>query len=254
EIVVFVYGWGIEPRWIRVRSIDLPTDKLSHTSLRIVQITDLHCERKIRNAPGLPLIINQLSPDLIVFTGDALNSYEGLPMFKKTLASLEARIGKYASLGNMDVRNWKEHDFFGETLFEVLDGRSISLEKETEAFYVSGLSYGEEERYEQVLSSVPESVYSILLCHTPDLAEKLQDFNIDLYLAGHTHGGQVNLPLLGTPVLPPGLSRKYSRGRYRIGDLTLYVNPGIGMEQAAPRVRFGVRPEITVFDIHPESP
>lgn len=86
--------------------------------------------------------------------------------------------------------------------------------------------------------------------HSPDLVEDLPPNAVDLYVAGHTHGGQVALPFYGALVTLSRFGKKYEAGLYHVGDTTLYVNRGIGMEGGpAPRVRFCARPEITVFEI-----
>jgi predicted MPP superfamily phosphohydrolase len=78
--------------------------------------------------------------------------------------------------------------------------------------------------------------------------------NVDLYLCGHTHGGQVALPLYGALVTLSKFGKKYESGMYTVGDTILYVNRGIGMEGGlTPKVRFLARPEITVFDIVPKE-
>ncbi|UCD15100.1 MAG: metallophosphoesterase, partial [Candidatus Omnitrophota bacterium] len=90
--------------------------------------------------------------------------------------------------------------------------------------------------------------------HSPDLAQDLEGLNIDLYLAGHTHGGQVNVPFYGALITCSRYGKKYESGKYRVNNMVLYVNRGIGMEGGdAPRVRFLCRPQITIFDIGPAS-
>ena len=79
-----------------------------------------------------------------------------------------------------------------------------------------------------------------------------QHLNVDLYLCGHTHGGQIAMPFYGALITMSKFGKKYEAGMYTVGDTILYVNRGIGMDGGpAPRVRFLARPEITVFEIHP---
>jgi predicted MPP superfamily phosphohydrolase len=96
----------------------------------------------------------------------------------------------------------------------------------------------------------PQGVFSILMYHEPTLLETAAQVGVDLYLAGHTHGGQSPgivrwlLPLFGHPLF------KYIAGRYMIAPTTLYVSRGLGMEgMPVPRMRFHCHPEIVVFDI-----
>jgi predicted MPP superfamily phosphohydrolase len=95
--------------------------------------------------------------------------------------------------------------------------------------------------------------FRLFLYHFPDAVEEASAANIDLYLAGHTHGGQVRLPFYGALITFSRYDKRYEAGLYRLGAATMYVNRGIGMEGGkAPRVRFLDRPEITVIDVAPK--
>ncbi len=126
-IICFLYALLIEPYWLEVKNITIETEKFSTAQLRIVQISDLHCEKKIRNEIRLVEEINRLNPDVIVFTGDSLNTAGGLAVFKKTLGDLKAGIGKFAVRGNFDVGRWQDLDLFGGTGFEELTKDTVKL-------------------------------------------------------------------------------------------------------------------------------
>ena len=253
-IACFIYGYFIEPYWIDVRHVEIKTDKFKGTDLTIVQISDLHCDKKMRNEEALPKIINALDPDIIVFTGDTLNTPRALPSFKKTMRALKAEIGKYAVRGNFDVWYWKEIDLFGETGFIELDGEVLTLSKGKEKFSLSGLSADSSFGDLSFLNSLAPDAYNVLLFHYPGINEELGDVAIDLFLSGHTHGGQVALPFYGAIVTLSKYGKKYEAGRYDLVGKVLYVNRGIGMEGGiAPRIRIFARPEITVFHIEPKD-
>ena len=96
--------------------------------------------------------------------------------------------------------------------------------------------------------------FNLFLYHNTDLMDYFDGVPIDLYLCGHTHGGQVALPFYGALTTLSRHGKKYEAGLYRQEHIQLYVNRGIGMEGGrSPRVRFLARPEITVFDIGPET-
>ncbi|MFC1524825.1 metallophosphoesterase [Planctomycetota bacterium] len=245
-----LYGYFIEPYRLKVNILEIDTPKLKNINLRIVQISDLHCDKKTRNELELTQLINSLNPDIIVFTGDALNTPEALPTFKKTLKSLKASIGKYAVRGNFDIWYWSKLDLFSDTGFRELTQDSISLVKDGEEFCITGLSCAESSGYTDILKSVSRDKFSVFLYHYPDLLEDVEGLNVDLYLCGHTHGGQVALPFYGALITLSKHGKKYESGKYHVGNTILYVNRGIGMEGGSvPRVRFWARPEITVFDI-----
>ena len=249
-IVCFLYGYFVEPYWIEVKTIEIKTEKLREASFKLVHISDMHCDKKVRNEKRVVELVNAINPDVIVFTGDTINTSVALATFKDTMKSLKAIIGKFAVLGNYDVWYWSDLDLFSDTGFKVLEQDVVTIKKNNEVIQVSGLSVGYSELYSQVLKSVSSERFNVLLYHYPDLIENLGDFNIDLYLAGHTHGGQVAMPLYGALVTLSKYGKKYESGKYIVGDTVLYVNRGIGMEGGyAPRVRFWARPEITVFNI-----
>jgi predicted MPP superfamily phosphohydrolase len=255
-IACFCYGHFVEPYWVQVRTITISTDKLERTALRVVHISDLHCDKKPRNEEKLIKLVNSAHPDIIVFTGDALNlnTASALPLFKETMTALEANIAKFAVRGNVDIWYMPDLDCFGGTGFQLLDEKSVKVQKNGEEIFISGLTCERPGACRRLLENVPENRFSIFLYHHSDLVEDLENLNVDLYLCGHTHGGQIQLPLYGALVTLSKFGKKYEAGMYTVNNTVLYVNRGIGMEGGlAPRVRFLARPEITVFDIIPEE-
>lgn len=253
-IVCFAYGYFVEPYWIEVKTISLFTDKLKDTRIKLVQISDLHCDIKVRNEYKVVKIVNALKPDIVVFTGDTINTPAALPVFKDAMEKIEAKIAKLAVKGNFDVWHWNDLDLFSGTAFKVLEEKSLRFTKEGENFFVSGLSRDRYGRARKLLRNVPAGYYSIFLYHSPGLALDLGGLNVDLYLCGHTHGGQVALPFYGALITLSRYGKKYEAGKYIIGNTILYINRGIGMEGGlVPRVRFFARPEITVFNIEPKK-
>ncbi len=253
-VVCFLYGYLVEPYWIEVSTIPIQTEKLKAASVRIVQISDFHCDKKARNEEKVVEIVNSLNADIVVFTGDSLNAAEALGRFRDTLGRLKAKLGKYAVNGNFEMEYWGTLDLYRDTGFELLDAEAVELEKDGEVFYISGLSYHNPPQVPNFLKEVPDGAYSVFLHHIPCLIEDIGGLNADLYLCGHTHGGQVALPFYGALTTLSRYGKKYERGMYEVGDTRLYVNRGIGMEGGlAPRVRFCSRPEITVFDIGPKG-
>ena len=142
-------------------------------------------------------------------------------------------------------------DLFSGTGFQLLNKDLIRLTKNKENFYICGINYSRPDRLAQVLKNSNSSDFRILLYHTPDLIKEAVDKGIDLYLCGHTHGGQVRLPFYGAIVTFSGYGKKYESGKYIVGKTVLYVNRGVGMENNIPRVRFLCRPEVLVIDVKP---
>jgi len=128
-IMCFLYAYFIEPYWIEVKTVRIRTEKLSKTNLRLIHISDLHCDKKIGNERKVIELINAMEPDIIVFTGDALklNTPGGLPVFKDTMKNLKANVTKLAVRGNVDIWYFPNVDLFSGTSFEVLDQKTIKL-------------------------------------------------------------------------------------------------------------------------------
>jgi len=251
-VICLVWGFFIEPYWIEVKTVQIPTSKLKHGIVRVVQISDLHCRGTEGNEEKVVALVNALKPDVIVFTGDAADNPEGLKRFKDTMRRLEAGLVKVAVRGNYDLVKFQKADLFGGTDFTELDSRSIEVEKDGEKFWITGVNCEKEGEIDGVLKKVPRDCFSILLYHYPDLVEDMAGRNVDLYLAGHIHGGQIALPFYGAVITLSKFGKKYESGMYKVANIKLYVNRGIGMDGGpSPRARFLARPEITVFEIHP---
>jgi predicted MPP superfamily phosphohydrolase len=248
--------WGhfVEPRWIDVHQVTLHTAKLKVAGFRIVQISDLHCDRTARNEERVVRIINSLKPDIVVATGDYLNDPAGLPRLRQMLGRLEAPLGKFAVTGNFEVRCWPDIDPFEGTGFRKLDRETVVVAKEDDRIAISGMGYVPCDAVTELPEGLADDRYDVFLFHTPDLIEEVCNRGVDLYLCGHTHGGQVRLPWYGALITLSKFGKKYESGMYHVGDTTLYVNRGLGLEpRPAPQIRLLARPEIAVFDILPTS-
>jgi len=253
-VLCIFYGYFIEPCWLDVRQVTIPTAKLKGRSLRIVHISDLHCDRKARNEARMVDIVNGFQPDVVVATGDYLNDPAALPRLHETLGRLKAPLGKFAVEGNFEVWHWPGLDMVEGTGFRLLRQDSVTVAKDADEIGISGLSIDRAADCQGLLAGLSDDRFNVLLFHTPDLVEDVSPLGVDLYLCGHTHGGQVALPLYGALVTFSKFGKKYESGLHRCGRTTLYVNRGLGLEPLpAPQVRFCARPEIVVFDIVPEK-
>lgn len=256
-----VYAYTVEPYWPELTHIALRSAKLhSGSRLRIIQISDLHCDGKARLERRLPAIIRDQHPDIIAFTGDTVNGPEGVPLAHELLAQLAAIAPTYVVPGNWDVsfsRKWhtglQQLPFFTGTGVHNLTGQSESIQIQGVPVWIAGAATNQEPLLPIMLAKAPGDQFSILLFHFPDEVDVVQQNRIDLYLAGHTHGGQIALPWYGALVTFSKFDKKYERGLHAIGNSWLYVNRGIGLEDFPPRMRFLSRPEITVIDISPAS-
>lgn len=220
-----------------------------------MHISDLHCDTKTRLEDDLPARINALKPDIIVFTGDCLNSAAAQSLFTETLKQMEAPLGKFAVTGNWDFSYWSQLKLFEGTGFVELRSHTKRVEKDGESIVIAGLAFENGRRSQTVIDQLDPQAFTLLLYHNTSLLDYLDGKPVDLYLCGHTHGGQIALPFYGALITLSRHGKQYEAGLYRQGPIQLYVNRGLGLEGGwAPRVRFLARPEITVFDIEPKIP
>ena len=254
-LLCMAYGYFIEPYWPAVTHLQIKTAKLAPGTppIRIAHISDLHADPKPRLEEQLPDIIAAEKPDLIVFTGDAINSLDGLPVMQKCLTRMATIAPTFAIKGNWDAWYWRRLNLFEGTGVEELNGTAREVKVGTSSIWLAGVAVENEDRLAQSLSSIPPGAFTLFLYHYPDLINEVAERQVDLYCAGHTHGGQVALPFYGALITLSKFGKKYEAGLFRVDQTWMYVNRGIGMEGGpAPRVRFWARPEVTVIELAPE--
>jgi predicted MPP superfamily phosphohydrolase len=256
-----LYGRFVEPRWLEVTTTRVATARLpaGHRGVRIVHLSDLHSEGTPLLETELPARVAQLQPDLIVFTGDAANSAEGVVVFRTCLTALARIAPTFAVKGNWDTLGVVKGDRFGNTGATTLDGTSVSVEIAGVTLHVLGAAYGgNTQGLNATLAALPDNGPAIVLLHVPypDVVFSTLAPRVDLMCAGHTHGGQVALPFYGALLTLSKFGKRFERGFYPDADgfgFPLYVSRGIGMGSPAPRVRFSARPEIAVIDLVPRA-
>jgi hypothetical protein len=252
-----VYVFAVEPRWLDLvaRTVILPRLAPQFHGYRIAHISDIHMDEWMSGARLHTIVdlINEQQPDLVAITGDfvthAPTRYAG--DLAAALRRLAPHDGTVAVLGNHD--HWTDPGVVRRALRNggVIElGNAVQrVERAGAVLHVCGVDdvLVGEDRLGQVLDHLPADGAALLLAHEPDFADtSAATGRFDLQLSGHSHGGQVRVPLVGAPRLPP-LGRKYSIGQYQIGSMTQYTSRGIGM--IAPRVRFGCRPEVTLLTL-----
>lgn len=242
------YALFIEADWLEVTRVTVETSKWpAGKRLRIGLVSDLHVDRESRALSRLGALLEEEDVDLVAFAGDAINKAEAAPLFRSTLGGLPARLGRVAVRGNHDVFRWSKVDLFGSGVAqELMSDAPLLLDEGRLA--LCGAPFAAVEGVEACLKAMPPEALSLFMYHSPDLVEALHP-QPDLYLAGHTHGGQVALPFYGAMITMSLFDKKYEAGRYEVGGTTLYVNRGIGFEPHFLRVRFCARPELTIIDV-----
>lgn len=222
--------------------------------LRVACVSDLHLDPNAR----APVIRARLQPlatlnaDVILFLGDYAT---GWPRFEDEAAPIiaeqRAPLGVYAVLGNHDRWLGEAHslDVLREAGVRVLVNESVALERGGAKLYLAGLndpSTGAGD-LDAALAQVPPGACVILMSHTPDVIEEAEARGVALVVAGHTHGGQVNLPLFGPPVVRSRYGSRYAHGLFYEGRTAMFVTRGVG--EIAPYVRFNCPREIALLKL-----
>lgn len=246
----------IEPHWFEVTrpSINVANLPAAWDGVRIAQITDIHIGRNssLDHARQIVDMCNDLQPDITVLTGDLVSRADAITRaLVEVLRDLRAGIGKFAVLGNHDY--WTNAHMVIASLesagIDLLTNKHRILTRKGQKLCIAGVDdlYSNNADVVKALAGVDPKVCRILLCHNPDYAEMLPpEPRVDLMLAGHTHGGQVNLPILG-PIILPIEHKKYAQGLVAGPRCPVFISRGLGMVTIP--VRFNCRPELPLITL-----
>ena len=263
---VCVWAVLIEPRTLVVREVEVRSARWSGKPLRIGVVSDTHVGAPPMTVARLERIIdrlNQARPDVVVFLGDYAGSHEPASVRSQAenseilkgataLGRAEAPLGLYAVLGNHD--SWYDAVAIERALTKggvvVLENEAAEVKRPGGSFWIAGLADLESKRLTpsvpEALEAVPADAPVVLLSHWPDLFAEIPG-RVALTLAGHSHCGQVNLPLAGRIVHASAASRHWGCGAYDEGGRKLFVTGGLGVSILP--VRFRAPPEIVLLTL-----
>jgi predicted MPP superfamily phosphohydrolase len=253
------YSWLRAPFKLEYTQVDLPLRDLppSLEGFRIIQITDLHA------GLGTPLWfleqviehVNQMNPDLVAVTGDIISRRgKWIPAACQLLAKLKPPT--VATLGNHDYTEgrepWHGHELadrleqgLEERGIRVLRNQAMAIERPDGRVWIVGLEDFWSLRFstEQALANTNLDEPIIALSHNPDTIYALAKAGVQWVISGHTHGGQIRIPILGGIVMPMR-HKQFAMGHHRVGNTRMYVSRGVGFKV---RARFRCPPEVTCF-------
>lgn len=236
---------------------------------KIAQLSDLHSSPLVDRHHldyAVDLALAE-KPDLFALTGDFIGhtlrthrqeihefDTQYLDNLVAALGRAKAPFGTYAVLGNHDFWSGPEvtkrihHDFEKRAGIRVLRNQSVPLIKGKQSIQLLGIDdYWHTWDLSQTMRNVPQQSVKILLSHNPDINRQIKpSHGIDLVLSGHTHGGQISLPLVGTP-FSPTQDPRYLRGLVRDGDRQTYITRGVG--HLVVPIRFNCPPEVTLITL-----
>jgi predicted MPP superfamily phosphohydrolase len=238
-----------------VKEVDLKFPNLPKDlwGLRLLQISDIHMG-DFFSANDLARAVsaaNELRADMAFVTGDLITSqWDPLDACLRELAKLRASSGVWGCLGNHEMHARVEGYTAAKALefdMHFLRHRAAPLTFGQSRINLVGVDHQRRERpyLQRMESLVAPGAFNVLLSHNPDVFPVAVRKGFELTLAGHTHGGQINLALRGANFNIADLVTPYTKGLYRIADSSLYVNSGLGT--IGVPVRLGAPPEITVI-------
>jgi predicted MPP superfamily phosphohydrolase len=254
-VLAAIWGFVIEPRRLVVHeaSLGLHGWPDAQNDLRVAVLTDLHVGSPHHGIETLRRIVartNALDPDVVLLLGDLViqgvvgGSFVAPEDITRELAALSSRLGTYAVLGNHDW--WLDAARVAAALRAV----GVVLLEDSAAsvggLWLAGVSDYWEGRHDvqAALRGVPEEAPVIVFTHNPDIFPDVPA-HVELTVAGHTHGGQVNLPLIGRPIVPSDYGQRYAAGHVIENGRHLFVSTGTGTSILP--VRFRVPPEIVLL-------
>jgi predicted MPP superfamily phosphohydrolase len=239
-----------EVREITLHYLSLPP---GFDGFRLLQISDFHIDGVDGLVEAVTPLLKGLNPDLCVFTGDYRFEDRGpceevYPRMRKIIEAISARQGIWGILGNHDSA---EIAFAMEGLgVHMLVNESVEIRQGADSLWLAGVDDPFDYRCDDLvaaLKDVPENAFKILLAHAPEVYQSASDHGVQLYLSGHTHAGQIRLPIIGSIKHNSHCPKEFSYGLWKHAAMTGYTTSGIGCSSVP--VRFHCPSEIVVFTL-----
>jgi hypothetical protein len=253
-------AWGLfESQWVALDRVEVPVERLPRSldGFSILHLSDFHLGtlslngRAVTNAVR---VAERSEHDLVAVTGDLLSAPRGEPALLQAFGRLRARHGVYAVLGNHDVAVTRDPFSGARELDDLTAAGAVLLRDEAKELRIAGARVQVagceprafmERRARPWELADPAADLRILLCHFPDVVDRIPPGSFDLVLAGHLHGGQICLPYPGGKLRLSSLGPPYPEGVFRLDGTTLVVSRGIGTTFVP--FRFCSRPQAAVL-------
>jgi predicted MPP superfamily phosphohydrolase len=255
-------AYVVEPLLVETTELSLAFEDLDPTvpPVRVVHLTDTHIERSSYREATVVQKVNALQPDIIALTGDYLNLSRlsdptSAAHFRQFVAQLKAPYGVYAVRGSVEPTLESMARLIEGTNVVWLEQEAVTVNVRGQQVTLVGVACSHRQvldaaRLDQAMAGVPADAFTLLLYHSPDLIREAADHQVDLYLGGHTHGGQLRLPFYGAIVSGSIYGKQYTSGLFEEDGTTMYISRGTGFEGGGmPRARFLCRPEIVSIEL-----
>lgn len=262
-IIFFIYSYFIEPNLLLVNEKVILSSNIKEDlhGIKIVHFSDLHYGSSINSKNIKKVInkINELEPDIVVFTGDLLDirytekyTKKEIDVLTDALKDINASLGKYSIIGNHDYNYTELSNIYYDSNFNLLVNKSdIIYGKEGTTIGIYGfdnITYGEPNIENLKENGFASSNLKIVLLHEGDYIDYfVNDTKVDVILGGHSHDGQVKLPFIKPILLPEG-SKNYYEPYYNINNTDIYISNGIG--ESTFNIRFNSIPSINFYRIN----
>lgn len=252
--LILLYSRYIEPYNLTLHEYKIKNNLLpkNFDGLKIVHFSDVHYGRTVDKKYLDKIVdkINNQNPDIVIFTGDFLDkdvkiNDKELENIKKSLSKIKSKIGNYAVNGNHDTTDINTFNKIMDSNFTILNNEEelIYFEDDTPISLV-GLTDLSETKIDYSVFDKENKYFRIVLAHEPDTLENIKNNDINVMLAGHSHGGQVRFPFIGPIIIPTG-AKKYYNFYYKEDETELFVSNGIGTSTI--NFRFLSRPSINLY-------
>jgi len=262
---IIFYAFKIEPYQITLKTVALNDEMQAGEVVKIVQLTDIHIKADFQanQLTKIVELVNAHTPDIVLFTGDLYDNYSKYnedEALIQQLSMLNANVAKIAVWGNRDYGGGAREHY--EALMNTVGFTVLTNAHEVVTVGMKKILFTGLDDSMLGTPNVPprtgefaQADYNILLTHEPDTIEQYRTLDYDIALAGHSHGGQINIPFL--PFVNDrarkmtDLASIYAAGMYDLADdgiKRLYVNTGIGTTHIS--IRLGVVPEVTLFNVY----
>lgn len=250
------YPFFIEGKILCVNEYKLPVRGLprSFNTFRIAHLSDIHYGFLVSRSfvKKVVKLANDSRPDIIVCTGDYVqerNKTKQIDTVWPLLAQLKAKHGVYSILGNHDHwANFERSEYWLNETGQNIRHRSVKIVKDCQELWLGGAGdfYEDIPGIDTAFSNVSEDACKILLTHNPDTLDGYYRTKINIALAGHTHGGQVSIPFIGSPIVPVH-NKSYTSGYIEGPKTNVFISRGIGW--AILPVRFNCFPEVAILHL-----
>jgi len=255
--LIFIYAYYIEPFNLCINEYKIEDKNIpdSFDSLKIIHFSDLHygSSVNIEYVKKVVKLINKQEPDIVFFTGDLLDkranmNKKNIEVFKNEINKIESTLGNFAVSGNHDYENIKAFKAVLKDNFTLLNNKeSLIYYKKNIPISIIGFDDSSEGKPNYDILKNETQYFRFILIHEPDEFDNIKDYNFNIMLSGHSHNGQVRIPLIGKIYTPNG-AKKYYDEYYNLNNKELFISNGIGTSML--NIRFMSQPSINLYRIY----